>query len=141
MPLKFLDAVPLEAALAIRREGRLDSMRSFLRKTWDATSKVSPFDDANIPSLAAELDEKVREADSEWRKIDRDLLTLVATQASTGLLAAGPLVASGYATWVAAAATVAGVVDLVQSTMRRNECRLEYPAGFFVDLQKGKYGQ
>ncbi len=141
VPFKFLDAVPLDAALAIRREGRLEPMRNFLRKVWGATSKTSPFDDANIPALAGELDEKIREADSEWRKIDRDLIKLVAAQTIGGLLAAGPLVASGYAAWLGAAATLAGVGDLVQSTMRRTEYRLEYPAGFFVDLRSGRYGE
>jgi hypothetical protein len=33
-------------------------MRGFLRKTWNATAKTSSFDEANIPNLAAELEER-----------------------------------------------------------------------------------
>lgn len=141
LQFSFLDAVPLSAALEIRQEGRLESLRHFLRKIWDATAKTKPFDDENIPALAAELDEKVREADAEWRQIDRDLLKLVAAEASAGILAAGPLVTSGHAVFVGAAAVLVGAANLAGSRMRRNEYKLKYPAGFFVDLKKGSYAE
>jgi hypothetical protein len=108
LSFNFLDAVPLDAALAIRREGRLESMRHFLRKVWNATAKTSPFDDAHIPALAAELDEKIREAAVEWKKIDRELVSRIGMQGVPGLMAAGPLIASGYAAFVGAAAVLAG---------------------------------
>jgi hypothetical protein len=47
VPFRFLDSVPLDAALALRRSGRLEAMRSFLRKTWKATAKAELFDEAN----------------------------------------------------------------------------------------------
>jgi hypothetical protein len=75
-------------------------MQSFLRKTWNATAKTSSFDEANIPNLAAELEDKVREAEVEWRRIDQDLLKIITAETSAGLLAAGPLVAAGHAQWV-----------------------------------------
>jgi hypothetical protein len=110
-------------------------MRHFLRRVWNATSKTSPFDDANIPNLAAELQEKVDEAEAEWRKIDRDLLKMVGATAGP-LIAAGSLTATGGAAWLAAAA--AAGVSLVNSTLKRKEHALKYPASFFVDLRKGR---
>lgn len=81
LSLKFLDSVPLTAALALRRDGRLETLRLFLRKVWASTSKAEPFDDKNIPLLAAELDAKVREAEVEWKKIDRELLQTITAPA------------------------------------------------------------
>jgi hypothetical protein len=135
----FLDAVPLDAALAIRRDGRLEPMRHFLQKVWSASSQPRQFDEGNITVLAAELNERVREAEVEWRKIDRDLVKMVTATASATLLAAGPLVSSGQAAWLGAAAVAAGIGAVASSTMKRKEYRLQYPAGFFVDLQKGRY--
>jgi hypothetical protein len=139
LPLKFLDSVPVAAALAIRKEGRLESLRYFLRRVWHATAKTTPFDDANVPALAAELTAKVSEADAEWRKIDRDLLKWLGAEAAGGLLAAAPLVASGQAAFAGAAAILAGAATVTHSTMKRRAYKLEYPAGFFVDLAKGRY--
>jgi hypothetical protein len=139
LPFRFLDAVPLNAALAIRKEGRLEHMRHFLRKVWTATAKTSAFDDANIPTLAAELDEKVREAEVEWKKIDRELIGWVGATAMTGLLAGGPLVAAGHAAWLAASVVAGGAGSVFTSTKKRAEYKLQYPAGFLVDLKKGRY--
>lgn len=139
LPFKFLDAVPLSAALALRKEGRLETLRLFLRKVWAATSKSEAFDDKNIPLLAAELDEKVREAEVEWRKIDRELLQLITPSTVTGVLAAASLIASGGAAFLGAAAVLAGGSALAQTRMKRAEHKLVYPAGFFVDLKKGRY--
>src|SRR3989339_1522848 len=113
LPFHFLDSVPLTAALALRKEGRLAPMRSFLRKTWNATAKTNPFDESNIPDLTAQLEQKVREAQVEWKKIDQDLVKIVTAEALAGLLAAGPLVAAGHAHWVGAAVVAAGVGNLV----------------------------
>jgi hypothetical protein len=139
LPFKFLDSVPLDAALAIRKEGRLESLRLFLRKVWAATAKTEPFDDKNIPLLAAELDAKVREAEVEWKKIDRELLQTLAAPATAGVLASGPLIAAGHAAFVGAAAVLLGGLTLAQSKKKRAEYKLTYPAGFFVDLEKGRY--
>lgn len=139
LSFKFLDSVPLDAALSIRKEGRLETLRLFLRKVWAATSKAKPFDDANIPLLAAELDARVREAEVEWKKIDRELLQMMAAPATGGVLAAGPLIAAGHAAFVGAAAIVLGGLTLAQSRKKRAEYKLSYPAGFFLDLQQGRY--
>jgi hypothetical protein len=139
LPFKFLDDVPLEAALTIRKDGRLESLRLFLRKVWGAASQGSPFDDANVVNLAAELDEKVREAEVEWRKIDRDLIKLVTAEASAALLAAGPLIAAGQAAFLAGAVLLAGTTNVIGSSMRRKEYKIQYPAGFFVDLKQGQF--
>jgi hypothetical protein len=136
LPFRFLDRVPLEEALRLRREGRLRALRDFLRKTWNGTSKAEPFDEANIANLAAELGERVREAEAEWKKIDRELLNFAAGTAVAAIGAAGPAIASGHIAWVGAAAAVAGAGALLDSGRKRDEYKLRYPAGFFVDLEK-----
>ena len=73
LEINYLENVPLKAALRLRNDGRLQDMRGFLRKIWNAAGDDS-FAEANVENLASELLEKVREAEGEWSKIDRDLL-------------------------------------------------------------------
>jgi hypothetical protein len=138
LPLRFLDDVPLEAALVLRKEGRLQPMRDFLRKTWNGTTKVDPFADQNATNLAAELSDKLREAESEWQKIDTELAETALKTLGAGVLAAGPAIASGFGSWLGASLALGGTAALVRSHRSRSTYKLRYPAGFFVDLQNRK---
>jgi len=97
--------------------------------------KEDPFDTTNSLLLAEELAERIREAEQEWKQIDIDLLKIVGAEAVTGLLAAGPLIASGYAGFLAAAVAVAGAGDLVHSTLRRRSFPDRFPAAFFMKVK------
>jgi hypothetical protein len=131
----------LKAALTLRREGRLESVRHFLRKAWTVTTKDGGFDDANAPTLAAELEERINEADAEWRKIDTDLVKIVTVEAAAGLFGGAQPIAAGQVAWLAAAAAaVVGAGTLTHSTLRRAAYKVKYPGGFFVDLRKGRFG-
>ena len=134
--LKYLNELRLEHALTLREEGRLESLRGFLRRVWKDACSGEPFDEANAQLLAEELQEKVLEAEEEWNQIDKGLLKMIAAEFIPGLLAAGPLIASGYANWVAAAAVAAGTYDLAWSKTRRRGFPDRFPAAFFMNLGK-----
>jgi hypothetical protein len=133
--LKYLNNLRLEHALTLRKEARLESLRRFLRKVWASACTEEPFDDANSLLLAEELADRIREAELEWKEIDTDLLKIVGAEAITGILAAGPLTAAGHAEFLAAAAALAGVVDLATSTLRRRSFPDRFPAAFFMKVQ------
>jgi hypothetical protein len=133
---RYLDQVSLGDALALRQAGRLEGLRSFFHKVWRDAIRGDEYDDANAAALADELHEKVREAEDEWRKIDLELLKMMAQGAAAALLSAGPLVASGHASFLAAAAVVPGGVGLTASTMRRRGFSDRFPAAFFMNLSE-----
>lgn len=128
---KALDNVPLQTALQLRDENRLQSMRLFLRRVWKDCSDPDAFSDANATSLAAELAEQTAIANEEWLKIDRDLLKWLG---GTG----GMLVSSGVVGFVpaASAAVITGTVGLVDAQIRRKGFKDRFPAGFFLGLGK-----
>lgn len=128
--LKILNNVPLQAALTLREEHRLESLRLFLRKVWKDCRDPDEFSGANAVNLSAELRDEIAKADDEWTKIDRDLLKWLG-----GMGAA--LVSSGTVGFVpaAAAASVTGATGLIQARIRRSTFKELYPAGFFLGLK------
>jgi hypothetical protein len=128
--LRYLNNIRLEHALALRQEGRLESLRGFLRKVWKDASADDQFDGKNAILLAEELTERFQDAEQEWKQIDRDLLKFVGGTAVGGLLAAGPLIAAGHAAFLAAAVGVAGAVPLINSTLKRRSFPDRFPAAF-----------
>lgn len=135
-PLRYLNSLRLEHALTLRKEGRLESLRGFLRKVWKDACTENPFDSANSLLLSEELAERIREAEEEWKQIDRDLLKIVGTAAISGLLAAGTLIAAGHAEFLAAAAFVAGAGPLTNSTLQRRSFPDRFPAAFFMKVEE-----
>jgi hypothetical protein len=134
-PIKFLNNLRLEHALTLRREGRLESLRGFLANVWKDASTENRFDNANAILLAEELSQRIRDAELEWKKIDKDLLKIVGGAAVAGLLAAGPLIAAGHAAFLASAAVVAGGVPLINSTLQRGSFPDRFPAAFFMKIE------
>lgn len=134
--LWYLNNIRLEHALTLRREGRLESLRGFLGKVWKDASTEDQFDSKNAILLAEELTERIREAEVEWKEIDRDLFKIVGGTAVGGLLAAGPLIAAGHAAFLAAAVGVAGAVPLINSTLKRRSFPDRFPAAFFMKIKE-----
>jgi hypothetical protein len=144
--LKVLDRrVPLEAALLLRNEGRLEQMRLFFARVWKASRAGDLYAAENATHLAAELDEKVREAEAEWDRIDQSLLkrfgantTLLASAVIAGFRPAAAAlgdyaaVVGTAAAGVAAAATQAISLSLAQ--WQRKSFKNEFPAGFFLNV-------
>jgi len=135
-PLRYLNNLRLDQALTLRKEGRLESLRNFLTRVWKDASTEDQFESKNALLLAEELGQRIREAEQEWEQIDRDLLKIVGTAAVGGLLAAGPLIAAGHAYFLAAAAGVAGLGPVVNSTLQRRSFPDRFPAAFFMKVEE-----
>lgn len=133
--IKYLNEIRLDHALTLRQERRLESLRTFLGRVWKSACTGNPFDESNAIRLAEELQEQIQVAEEEWKQIDRDLMKMVGTELATGLLAAGPLIASGHGEFVAAAAIAAGVFDLASAQSRRRSFPNKFPAAFFMKLK------
>lgn len=134
--LKYLDNLRLEHALTLRKEERLESLRVFLRKVWRSACADNPFSEINVKLLADELKDEVRKAEQEWKQIDRNLLKWFGAELGTGLLAAGPLISSGHAEFLAAAIATAGTFTLASTSSQRRSFQNKFPAGFFIKLKK-----
>lgn len=135
-PLKFLNNLQLGHALKLRNEGRLESLRSFLLKVWKRARTEEQFDETNARLLAEELRNEVFLAKEEWDKIDQDLVKIVGGEAFAGLLAAGPLIASGHGLFLGAAAVAAGTATLAGSYQKRKHFPDRFPAAFFMNIEK-----
>jgi AraC-like DNA-binding protein len=134
-PLKYLNNLRLDHALTLRREGRLEALRAFLAKVWKNASTQDKFDDQNAILLANELTDQVQAAEQEWKKIDQDVLKVAGTVGFTGLLAAGPLIASGHGAFLASAAMVGGTIPLIVAGMNRRSFPDRFPAAFFMKIE------
>jgi AraC-like DNA-binding protein len=64
-PLRYLNNLRLDHALTLRKEGRLESLRGFLRKVWKQASTEKQFDSENALLLADELGQEIRQAEQE----------------------------------------------------------------------------
>ena len=133
LTFKFLDQVDSGFACTLRKEGRLEGFRSYLRRLW--TTVGGEADVAKAEPLARdfrdELSQAYNDAKAEWSAIDRDLLKWAAPTIA-GALASGhfsPLIATGFA--------VAGIGEIIQAEMKRREFRKKVPMSVFIDLEKG----
>lgn len=134
-PLRYLNQLQLGHALKLRNEGRLESLRGFLHRVWKRARTDDEFDEANAVLLAEELKSEIADADTEWRQIDQDLLKIVGTELVAGLMAAGPLIASGHGNFLAAAGIAAGTANVATSTFRRKRFPDRFPAAFFMNIE------
>jgi hypothetical protein len=132
--LKYLNSLRLEHALSLRKEGRLERFRIFLHRVWKDACIEDPFDNINAQILAEELQEKVQQAEEEWKQIDRDLIKMMGAGLIPEMLAAGPLIASGNADFLAAAGIILGATNLAVSTAKRRSFPNRFPAAFFMKI-------
>ncbi len=132
--LNYLDNLRLEHALKLRQEGRLERLRSFLHRVWRRACSTEPFDEKNSISLAAELTDEIRTAEAEWAQIGRDIVKVLGAEFTTGLLAAGPLIAEGHASFLAAAGALGTGATIAHSALRRRRFQDDFPAAFFMQI-------
>jgi hypothetical protein len=133
-PLRYLNNLELDHALKLRSQGRLERMRAFLMRVWKTASIEALYDDANARLFAEELSEQVRMAEEEWKTIDHDLVKVFGGEVVAGLLAAGPLIASGSAAFLGAAAVAVGATTLAAASGRRRRFPDKFPAAFFMNI-------
>jgi hypothetical protein len=131
LPFKFLDKVDSGFACTIRKEGRLEGFRSYLRRLWGTVG--GELDLAKAEPLARdfrdELTQAYSQAQAEWVAIDRELLKW-AVPTIGGALVTGifsPLIAGGLA--------VAGLGEIIQAEMKRREFRKKVSMSVFIDLE------
>lgn len=133
LEFKFLDQVSPKFACNLRTSGRLENFRSFLRKTWTDIFKIS--DPSSINSKARgfsdELVSKYHEAETEWAKIDKDLLKWIG---STGGIAK---ILSGGMRWEIPATgfCIAAITELLVAKYERTRFRQNVPMSVFLDLK------
>jgi hypothetical protein len=129
--LKVLNDVPLQAALQLREERRLESLRLFFRKVWKSCRDPDEFSAQNAVNLSAELHDEIAKANQEWKKIDQELLKWLGG-------AGAAIISSGVVGFVpaAAAAVVTGTTGLIQARLKRTAFKERFPAGFFLGLKK-----
>jgi hypothetical protein len=132
LQFKFLDQVNSEFACAIRKEGRLEGFRAYLRRLWSSVG--GELDSAKSESMARdfrdELIQAYHEAEAEWGAIDRDLVKWAAPTVGAALVTGvfSPLIAGGLA--------VAGLGEIIQAEMKRREFRRKVPMSVFIDLDR-----
>lgn len=132
--LRYMNDVSLGDAFRLRQEGRLETLRTFLRGIWKQACDPNSFDEVNGTLLVDELMDQVAKAKAEWNKIDQDLLKTSVGGTGAGLLAAGPLIASGHGIFLAAAALVGGGATLAAAAWQRKSFPDQFPAAFFLRL-------
>jgi len=124
LDFKFLDNVDSAFAYEMRTDGRLNSFRSFLRRTWKTVEGEA--DLVKIETLGKdfsdELVDEYRQAQAEWSRIDTDLVKWV------GVSVAGAI-ASGHFSFVPPmfAAAGLGIFKLIEAHRKRKEFRSRLP--------------
>jgi hypothetical protein len=133
-PLRILNNVPLESALELRSQKRLESLRLFLQKVWRNSREAEEFAEENALNLASELAERVREADIEYKKIDQQLFKWFGAAGAAGVT----LLTTGVAGFIPAASTAlgTGLAGVAQTTWQRRSFQRQFPAGFFLSVPK-----
>ncbi len=132
LSFKFLDKVDSGFACTIRKEGRLEGFRSYLRKLW--TTVGGALDLAKAEPLARdfrdELTQAYSEAQAEWGAIDRDLLKWAVPTVG------GSLVTGIFSPAIGGGLAVAGLAEIIQAEMKRREFRKKVPMSVFIDLER-----
>ncbi len=126
------ESIPLEFALRLRQEGRLDALRSFLRQVWKA-GQISDFDEREAAMFADKFKDELQIAKSEWTKINSDLVKWVGAESLVASVAAafstGEIIpAAGWA--------LAATAQIASSTLNRHNFRKRYPAAMFLGINK-----
>ena len=133
LKFKFLENVDSRFACSIRQEGRLEGLRSYLRKLWNAVGGEP--DPTRSEALARDFGDELagayQQAQSEWASIDRDLVKWASATAA-GAMAAGIFSPS----FAAGGFVVAAVGELIQAEMKRREFRKKIPMSVFIDLDR-----
>jgi hypothetical protein len=139
LDFKFLDNVDPNFAVTMRKEGRLESFRSYTRKLWKTVGGELDLNKAD--SLARdfrdELTDEYAKAQADWAAIDRDLLKW-GVPAIAGAAQAAVSMATGHYNLALPGGgfAVKGVSELIQSHLKRKEFRKKTPLSVFIDLEK-----
>lgn len=134
LDFKFLDKVDPKFANQVRQDGRLESMRNFLRKTYQSVSEKNDVKADTLRNIKDELVEEYHKAESDWSKIDSDLAKWVTGEGGLGsVLTAGmdwKIPALGF--------SMAAISHLLGSRFERKRFKQNVPLSVFIDLRNKK---
>lgn len=134
LEFSFLNNVDPELACSLRKDGRLESFRVFLRKVWKHIEGSSDLSKVNKLALdfSDELKDEYNRAEAEWQEIDRKLLKWAS---GTGFI---PKILTGGMSWAIPAAgfCIAAIVRLLSAKMERTRFKKSVPMSVFLDLQR-----
>jgi len=136
--LHYLNDLSLGDALHVRREARLEGLRSLFARIWKEAKNGEDYDSANAILLANELTDQIKRSEAEWKRLRSGLIAQLGGAATTGLLAAGPLIASGHGAFVAAAGALASGAALAYTHLGEKRFQTSHPAGFFMNIGNDK---
>jgi hypothetical protein len=131
---KFLNKVDSNFACSLRKDGRLEGFRSYLRKVWRAVEGgIDPSKAEGVArDFSDELTQAYSDAQAEWGEIDRDLLKWAVPKLGGAAMAGGhfsPLFAAG-------GVAVAGLNEIIQAELKRRAFRQKVPMSVFIDLDR-----
>jgi len=133
LEFEFLNSVSPEFAVSLRKDGRLDSFRVFLRRVWGSVSTDADLADMEREATAfsEELRDEHRKANAEWKDIRADALKWAGVTASSAVVA-GHFVPEfaipGY--------SLAVVTQLLSALRQRRSFRERVPMSVFMDLER-----
>jgi hypothetical protein len=141
LDFKFLNNVDSNFAVEMRKEGRLEGFRAYMRRLWD-TVDGEP-DPAKSESLARDFKDELAgeyaKAQGEWSEIGRDLMKWAIPAIAGTIQAAGAILTGHYGLAVPGGGFgLSGVNELIQAHMKRSAFRKKTPLSVFIDLDKKK---
>jgi hypothetical protein len=141
LDFKFLNNVDSNFAVAMRKEGRLEGFRAYMRKLW-GTVDGEP-DPAKSESLARDFKDELAgeyaKAQGEWSEIDKDLMKWAIPAIGGTIHAASAILAGHYGLAIPGGGFgLNGVNELIQAHMKRSAFRKKTPLSVFIDLDKKK---
>jgi hypothetical protein len=136
LEFKFIDDnVDSQFACMIRKDGRLEPFRAFLRRLWSSVGGNPDIDKASTLArdFGDELAGEYSKAEAEWAQIDRDLVK------QFGATLVGGLIGGAFSPFLSTLGFAAtGVLELLNAQMQRREFRKKIPMSVFIDLSAHK---
>lgn len=134
LQFKFLNSVDPDFACSLKKDGRLESFRVFLRKIWMHIEGSPDLSEADklARDFSDELKDEYNKGEVEWREIDKKL---VKWTTGTGGIAA---ILTGGMSWEIPAAgfCIAAIGELLAARMERTRFKKTMPMSAFLDLQR-----
>jgi hypothetical protein len=142
LDFKFLNSVDTTFACDIRKEGRLEGFRTYLRRIWTTLNEENDLTKLASSSrdFTDELTQAYNDAEAEWQRIDKDLLKWLGGSIAAGIGGGGlgAIVNGKLGLAVGAAVCIKAVTELLTARMERRSFRKKIPMSVLIDLKHHK---